>query len=200
MVLPLVLSAVGIMLVYRAYASLAGRHLSLERLYRFSQVMGSSPEVDEVLRTVLLQAQELLRAEQAEITFINPVSHPGGLSIRLGVDGRLIRFPAGEELYTDPVWRAVLSDGVPVLIQRHDRDASMQAHLRGRSLVEAIIAPMQGDSGVVGAVTVANRMGDVLPSTAPTFDCSRPWQTRRAWRGRTAGSSTDCAMTRCTMR
>jgi diguanylate cyclase (GGDEF)-like protein len=165
MVLPLAVSAVGIMVVYRAYASLAGRHLSLERLYRFSQVVGSSPEVDEVLRTVLLQAQELLRAEQAEITFINPVAHPGGLSIRLGADGRLIRFPAGEELYADPVWRAVLSDGVPVLIQRHDRDASLQAHLRQRSLVEAIIAPMHGDAGVVGAVTVANRMGDVR-----TFD------------------------------
>jgi diguanylate cyclase (GGDEF)-like protein len=164
---PMATSAVGIMLVYRAYASLAGRHLSLERLYRFSQVVGSSPEVDEVLRTVLVQAQELLRAEHAEITFITSVGTYDALSIKLGPEGRLIRTSTGDELATDPVWRKVLSDGVPVLMQRHDRDPGTREHLQQRSLTEAIVAPLRGDAGVVGAVTVADRMGDVR-----TFDAA----------------------------
>src|SRR5205823_13779567 len=34
---------------YRAYAALSERHLSLERLYRFSQVVSDRPEVDQIL-------------------------------------------------------------------------------------------------------------------------------------------------------
>ena len=39
-----------LLVAFRTYASLADRHLSLERLYRFSQAVTSSPEIDEVMR------------------------------------------------------------------------------------------------------------------------------------------------------
>lgn|GEM_PF-4154694 len=77
------LAAVVIVLSYRAYASLSERHLSLERLYRFSQVVGSSPEVENVMRSVLGQARDLLQAEVAELTFL-----PGeGSGLRVVHDG-----------------------------------------------------------------------------------------------------------------
>jgi hypothetical protein len=44
---PLVLVCGILLLAYRAYAALSERHLSLERMYRFSQVVSSTPEVDE---------------------------------------------------------------------------------------------------------------------------------------------------------
>ncbi len=163
MSLPLGASVLGVTLVYRAYASLSGRHLALERLYRFSEVVGSSPEVDEVLCTILLQAKELLRAEWAEILFVT--RGQGGIAIRLDQAGGLVRRPFGDSVEEDPVWRSVLTDGSPVLMQRNTREPAARAHLLRRQLKEAIATPLRGAAGVVGALTVANRMGDVR-----TFD------------------------------
>jgi diguanylate cyclase (GGDEF)-like protein len=165
MAIPLGAAAVGSILVYWAYASLAGRHLSLERLYRFSQVVGSTPEVDEVLRTVLVEAKGLLRADRAEILFVTPASGQPGLTVRLGPNGRLMRGSAGDELHLDPVWHSVLDLSMPALLQRHTRDRIERGHLELRGLQDAIVAPLRGDVGVVGAVTIANRLGDVR-----TFD------------------------------
>ena len=64
---PLVASGVMLMAGYRAYASLADRHSSLERLFRFSRELNVAPESDDVLPSVLEQARELLRGESAEV-------------------------------------------------------------------------------------------------------------------------------------
>jgi len=83
-------AAAGLVVAYHAYASLSDRHLSLERLYQFSQAVTSSPEVDQVLRSVLEEAQELLRCEHAEIAFV--ASGGRGIArVRLGAGGRLSR-------------------------------------------------------------------------------------------------------------
>ncbi|GAC1326274.1 MAG: hypothetical protein NVSMB13_10890 [Mycobacteriales bacterium] len=84
----LLVSMVAVLLLaYRAYAALSQRHLSLERLYQFTQVVSSSPEIDEVLRTLLQQARELLRAEQAEVMFLNAsASQHGEVGVRVSLD------------------------------------------------------------------------------------------------------------------
>ena len=164
---PLIASAATLMLVYRAYTVLQGRHLSLERLYRFSEVVGSSPEVDGVLKTVLEQAKDLLRAERAEIMFVGPGTFGPAVGIRLGPEGDVQRFNMSEVSEGDAVWRTVLLDSAPVLMPRAPRDAATRQHLADRGLREAVVAPLRGASGVVGAVTVANRLGDVR-----TFDRS----------------------------
>src|SRR3954447_21585177 len=55
-----------LLLGYRAYASLRERHESLEQLYHFSEVVSGAHDVDTVLRSVLGQARQLLRADRAE--------------------------------------------------------------------------------------------------------------------------------------
>ena len=47
-----------LLLAFRTYATLAERHLNLERLYRFSQAVSTSVELDEVMRNVLGEARE----------------------------------------------------------------------------------------------------------------------------------------------
>ena len=71
-VLPAAGAGVFLVIGYRAYSRLSERHLSLERLYRFSQAVTSTPEVTETLGSVLAEAKELLRSEHAEITFFGP--------------------------------------------------------------------------------------------------------------------------------
>jgi len=81
----------GLLIAYRAYAGLTERHLSLERLHRFSQAVGDRPEVDQVLRTILDQATEVLHAGRAEILFLPGT--PDGEAVRIGAgrQGRLRR-------------------------------------------------------------------------------------------------------------
>ncbi len=152
------IAAAVVVMAYRAYASLSERHLSLERLYRFSQVVGANPEIEGVMRSVLAQARDLLRAERAELTFV-----PGeGSGLRVVHDGgdRLIREEATlpEE---DWLWQQVVSQDAPILLQRGSKVAGAREYLAGRGMSEAIVAPLRGESGVVGLVTVGDRMGSV---------------------------------------
>ena len=152
------LAAVVIVLSYRAYASLSERHLSLERLYRFSQVVGSSPEVENVMRSVLGQARDLLQAEVAELTFL-----PGeGSGLRVVHDGgeRLLR-ERSTLAPDDWLWREVVGGGSPALLSRSSKNSSVQAYLAMRGVRESIVAPLRGEAGVVGLIAVSDRMGSV---------------------------------------
>ncbi|MGB8651834.1 MAG: EAL domain-containing protein [Mycobacteriales bacterium] len=150
-------AAVGVM-AYRAYASLSERHLSLERLYRFSQVVGANPEIEGVMRSVLTQARDLLRAERAELTFLP--GEGGGLHVVHDGGDRLVREEASLSR-EDWLWQQVVTLNAPVLLQRGSRHAGARRYLASRAMSEAIVAPLRGESGVVGLVTVGDRMGSV---------------------------------------
>ena len=160
----LALAAVLGVMAYRAYASLVDRHLSLERLYRFSQVVGSHPEVEGVVQSVLAQARDLLHAERAELLLL-AAGDTGGL--RMSYDGeRLVRQDAEEIAPASWLWRRVVDDASPVLVGRASRNGHGREYLELRGVREAIVAPLHGVSGVVGAVVVADRMGSVRSFTA----------------------------------
>ena len=159
----LLVTGTGILLGYRAYASLADRHLGTERLYRFAQAVASAPEVDETLRNLLQEAKELLRAGRAEVAFI--ASDGGDVAhVRLGATGRLGRSsepPAPAEQW---LLSRVVGDGEPLLISRGTRDADERLWLDAQVAREAVAVPLRGGTGVLGVLVVTDRIGDV-----PTF-------------------------------
>ena len=161
----LVALAGPLLLAYRAYASLSGRHLSLERLYRFSHAVSRTPEVDEILRHVLGQARDLLRAEHAEVVLVG--SEPGAQAVRLWLDaeGLLQRAPAPGA--ASAASRQVVRSGRPAVLPRGTRDERQRAQLTQRGHREAVLVPLHGELGVVGTLTVADRLGDVR-----TFDAA----------------------------
>jgi diguanylate cyclase (GGDEF)-like protein len=143
---------------YRVYASLADRHRSLERLYRFSQAVGGASDIDQVLVTVLGEAKELLRSERAEVAILTS----GGelVRVRIGADGRLSR--SGQSRSTeDDGLETVVDGGVSLLAARGTRDAVARAWLEARGFREAIAAPLRGQDGISGVLIVADRLGDV---------------------------------------
>jgi diguanylate cyclase (GGDEF)-like protein len=156
----LVVFGILLLLAYRAHASLSDRHLNLERLYRFSQAVSSAPEIDQFLASVLGQAKEVLRSEGAAVGF---VATDSGLMVRvrLGVSGRLVRVE--EPPSTEDAWllQQVVDGGKPVLMPRGVRDGTARGWLDHHGLRDAIAVPLRGAAGIVGALVVADRLGDV---------------------------------------
>ena len=158
--LPLLAAAGVVLVAYRAYAGLNERHLSLERLYRFSQVVSSSPEVDEVLRSVMVQAKEMLHAQSAEISFLATGDGHKAVRVVLPPNGRLQRYEL-DDTSAQPAWSEVVDGERPVLVPRGDKDPTHQQLLRCLGYRDAVLAPLRGEAGVVGALVVADRLGDI---------------------------------------
>jgi len=149
-----------LLLAYRAYASLADRHLNLERLYRFSQVVSSSPEIDQVMTSVLGEARELLRSDRATAAFVGP---DGGLiaRVRLGASGHLTRSEEPSTPEDDWVLQHVVKGGQPLLMPRSTRDPNARRWLAAYGMRDAMAVPLNGGTGIVGVLVVADRRGDV---------------------------------------
>jgi diguanylate cyclase (GGDEF)-like protein len=113
---------------------------------------------------LLGQARELLRAERATAAF---VTSDGGIvaRVRLGASGRLTRSedpPTAEDAW---VLRQVVTDGTPLLMPRGTRDPEARRWLAGYGMRDAVAVPLRGKAGIVGALVVADRTGDLR-----TFD------------------------------
>jgi diguanylate cyclase (GGDEF)-like protein len=148
------------LLAFRTYASLAERHLNLERLYRFSQAVSSAPEVDEVMGNVLAEARDLLRCERATAAFVDTdqglITH-----IRVGPTGHVTRSQAPPLPEDHWVIRRVVDGGEPLLVPRNTRDPRARRWLEATSARDGIAVPLSGGAGIVGALLVADRLGDV---------------------------------------
>jgi len=157
---PLLISMVLLLWAYRSYCSLSERHLSLERLYRFSHAVSSTPEVDEILTGLLQHAREVLRAEYAEIIFVS--SEAGHQPLRIdsrSSNGKLRRARLSEAAQNDPSWAGVFASGGPLLIPRGDRGHRIL--LTDRGLRDAVLVPLRGEAGIVGTILVGDRISDV---------------------------------------
>ena len=157
----IVVPAVGLLLGYRAYARLSDRHLSLERLYRFSQVVTSSPEIDAVLRSVLSEAKELLRAEHVVVDFVPARSDERFLQVQLGMDGTLLRTEVEGKQHPDWLHQLVVVDAGSFLAARGTRVRRWAQWLADEGHREVIVVPLRGEAGVIGSLRVSDRMGEV---------------------------------------
>jgi diguanylate cyclase (GGDEF)-like protein len=152
---PLLASGAMLMAGYRAYASLADRHSSLERLFSFSRELSIAPETDDVLPSVLNQARELLRGETAEV-------------LRFDESEVTVWRYDGRDITTlDPraadaagaAARALIAGSEAVLVR--DDDPAAGRYLRLHAADEAVLAPLRYDGQTVGALAVHDRLGEV---------------------------------------
>jgi diguanylate cyclase (GGDEF)-like protein len=149
---------------FRAYASLAERHLNLERLYRFSQAVSSAPEIEDVMRNVLGEAKHLLHSERASAAFLAP---DGGLvaRARLDADDQLTR--SEEPPSEDDNWviEQVTGSGRALLLPRNTREPAARRWLAAYGMREAVVVPLGGNDGTLGLLVVSDRLGAIR-----TFD------------------------------
>ena len=152
---PLVASGAMLMIGYRAYASLADRHTSLERLFRFSRELSVAPTSDDVLPSVLHQARELLRGETAEVMRFGD----DGISVSRYDGERVLDLEPADAEKATVLLRALLAGTEALLVRSSDGPAT--AYLMSRNADEAVIAPLRYDGHIVGALAVHDRMGEV---------------------------------------
>ena len=140
-------------LAYRAYISEREKHDRLELLYQSSRIMQHSPELDSALVALLDHARAMFRAEIAEVIIY-------------------ARGEGGDALRTTSIQDSAPAAMVPVKIAADDpvharvigeRQAFFSGASEGRSLSgptirQAMISPLIAESGLIGAMTVANRL------------------------------------------
>ncbi len=141
-----------LVLAHRAHGTLRRRIEALSGLNDFTGSVAGHLAVDGVVDAVLVQLREQLRTDLAEIV--------------LG-DGAQ-RWSTGDEIDAAPSIAARIgrdADDPPLLLSRGTRDGRLRAVLQSAGLRDAMTVPLRGDDGLVGTVSVANRIGEV-----ETFD------------------------------
>jgi diguanylate cyclase (GGDEF)-like protein len=147
----LVVPLVTMFLAYGAYVSEREKHERLELLYQSSRILQHSPELDSALIALLDHARDMFRAEVAEVVLqahgavgaLRTTSHHG----------------APPEVMVPVAWDA--DDPVTRRLE-----AERRAFFRGpsaetedgRMIRQAMVSPLLGESGMIGSMTVANRL------------------------------------------
>ncbi len=157
---PLLVVGGALVAGYRAHARLKDRHVSLAGLYDFGRSVTEADQIEAVLGSVLTGARELLRAETAEVVLLGgaDTAHrrwilPQG-SVRMSSEPLQ---PAGHPA----VWSSVLDRAAPLLLARGHGEGTEPAQLAALGYQEAIVVPLRDESGVLGTLMVADRMGHV---------------------------------------
>ena len=145
---------------YRAFIGARQQHESLELLYESTRILQRTPELDSALVQLLYHSRTMFRAERAEIV-IFPSDPSDGYLVTSVADDRTAIMAAGDPTVWKPLHRHLTDDGRAFLLNSTALELG-----EGREVRDAMIAPLGGDGGIVGAMVVTNRLGDVTTFTA----------------------------------
>jgi diguanylate cyclase (GGDEF)-like protein len=157
----LIVAALTLFAGYRAHAALNDQHLSLARLYDVGRLMTATHDAESIVAGVLAGARDLLRAEAAEIVLLpGQQEEPARRWISSGDPSRLRGndLPTGEH---PAVWAPVVAAGTSLVLPRGDHAHPAAGRLHRLGYREAVVVPLKADSGVIGTLMVADRMGEV---------------------------------------
>ena len=148
----LIVPLVTVFLAYRAYLSEREKGERLEFLYQSGRILQHSPELDSAIVALLDHAREMFRAEQAEVLLFPRDGGDAALRTR-SIDGRA---PSVME----PV--SINPDDATVHRVRSEAQAFFFEAALGRSTGpgsrQAMVAPLRGESGVIGSLLIGHRL------------------------------------------
>jgi diguanylate cyclase (GGDEF)-like protein len=149
--------AVVLILAYRAYLSEHTKHRSLDFLYGVARSLSRAPDVETALVDLLERTRESFRVRTAEIILFGA----GGdvpLRTALGAGGVTQTMqPVDHELAT--ALRACLRDEHAVVVRREAAPAALASFLDDHGMAEAAIAPVPGETRLVGVMLLGDRLG-----------------------------------------
>ena len=150
----------AVFVAYRAYVSERQQHEGLEMLYESTRILQRSPQIDQALVSLLDHARKMFRAEVAEVSILPQVEGMEVLRTTVG-PGEFVSMmqPIGSTL-DDPRLVQCVAGRRGFLVGEHSSGAE------GSRFRNAIYAPLVGESRLVGAIVVANRLSDLHPFDA----------------------------------
>ena len=144
-----------VFIAYRAYMAEREKHERLELLYESSRLLHYAPELDSAIGALLDHARRMFRAERAELLlFPDPAVAAALRSSSGGLEGPEtmvpvtipVNNPMRARTAVEPRAFSALPEGAWTSDSEHVR--------------EAMIGPMVGEKGVLGALTIVNRLGE----------------------------------------
>jgi len=149
----LAIPAATLFLAYGAYVSEREKHERLELMYQSSRILQHSPELDVALLALLDHARAMFRAELAEAVLLPTTAADQPLRTMSIHDGQPEVMTPLERLDAEPVLERILGAR-----QAAFADLSRTPGGREMAIRQAMVAPLVGESGVIGMLTIANRL------------------------------------------
>jgi len=149
--------AAVLILAYRAYLSEHTKHQSLEFLFGVARSLSRSPDVETALVDLLHRTRECFRVRSAEIILFGA---GGDLPLRTSLDAGGVTQtmqPVGHQLAT--ALRACLRDEHAAVVARSDAPPALAEYMGEHGLTEAAIAPVPGETRLVGVMLLGGRLG-----------------------------------------
>src|SRR3954469_15262814 len=153
----LLIPALTVFAVYRAYISERQRHERLEFLYDANRTLSRSPEGAQALEELVARNLETFRADVAEVL----------LTAGDGAPLRTTHGPGDHRVTMEPADRAI-ADELAGLVDAETPVISLtppfgsphlRAHMQARGIRHAMIAMLPGEERTIGTIMLANRVG-----------------------------------------
>ncbi len=144
---------------YQAYLSERHKHESLELLYESSRIFQRTPELDSAMLLLLEHVRNMFRTDVAQIVLTGP---DGLFTTSVGPGNARQRMAAGSN--RDLLTRAA-AEGTFVCAAPQGTPAASHDRL----FRDALVSPLRGESGVIGAILVSDRAGDAGGFTSDDF-------------------------------
>jgi len=148
-----------VFVAYRAYTAERQERARLEAIHQATQALHATPEIEAALQVAAEQALIMLEAEVAALVILPDGFDGQPLCTRVGPGAertvmKPVDFPADS-----PPWVDVLGRGIATIA--NGSGAAGLSSVASVNVKEAILAPLRGNRGVLGALLVVNKLSDV---------------------------------------
>lgn len=160
-VLPLLVLAAALVLVYRSYAQFLRQHKTLTELYELMRAIERTGHDGTLPDALLGRVRELLQAEYATLWLPAHGRHPEVLLSARVDDPGLLDFPGTPDILRERAVDQARTIAIGAKLGGPD-DSELLKQLHQKGTKDAIVVPLRSGSAVIGSLEVANRLGDLV--------------------------------------
>ncbi len=153
----LLVPALTVFAVYRAYISERQRHERLEFLYDANRTLSRSPEVAEALEALLARSLEAFNADIAEVLLFTGEGDP--LRTTHGPGDHRVSMAPTDRAVAEELSGLVDAENPVLSLTPPFGSPHLRAHMRSRGIRHAMIAMLPGEERTIGTIMLANRVG-----------------------------------------
>ena len=153
----LLVPALTVFAVYRAYIGERQRHERLEFLYDANRTLSRSPEVAEALEALLARSLEAFNADVAEVLLFTGDGEP--LRTTHGPGDHRVTMEPSDRAIAEELAGLVDAENPVISLTPPFGSPHLRAHMQSRGIRHAMIAMLPGEERTIGTILLANRVG-----------------------------------------